>query len=175
MTTNVENFYSVSRMSDSILSKTRALAAVPQEQLLDRRVLEVHTERFVNDIHNHIAAVRSDDELLGHLQESEKNGSHEERKVTQRSKQTWAAPGMKETRADSLSLIQRKIPLETKWTTVPIWRRLFPNRSRQCCVVLTKKNDRLMVPDMGFNQISIGEKVWNWARDFSDEAWLQKI
>ena len=186
MTTNVENYSSVWREWAIFRSypKTRALAAVPQVQLLDRRVMYVHTERLVNDIHNHKAVVRSNDELLGNLQESQRNGSYQERKVTQRSKQTWAAPGMKETRADSLSLIQRKASLNTrktiptneiKWITIPIWRRLFPNRPRQCCVVLTKKNDRLMVPDMGFHQISIGEKVCTWARDFSGEAWLQKI
>ena len=138
-------------------SKTRALAAVPAGtsigpvievhivKILDEYGLEVaipslckpgdityvvisrETERFVNENHNHKEEFRSSNELLGNLQESERNASYEERKATTRFKETWAAPSMKETRAGSLSPIPNKASLytrrtipteEKKWITV---------------------------------------------------------
>ena len=74
-------------------------------------VISRETERFVNEIHNHKEEFRSSNELLGNLQESERNTSYEERKVTTRFKETSAAPNMKETRAGSLSLIPNKASL----------------------------------------------------------------
>ena len=47
-------------------------------------VISRETERFVNEIRDHKAKVRSSNELLGDLQESE-------RKVTNSSEETWAA------------------------------------------------------------------------------------
>ena len=79
-------------------------------------VISRETERFVNESHKHPAEVRSSDELLGNLQESKRNEPHEERKVTTRSKETWSAPSMKETRAGSLSLIPNKASLNTRRT-----------------------------------------------------------
>ena len=55
-------------------------------------VISRDTERFVKENHNHKEEFRSSNELLGNLQESERNASYEERKVTTRSKETWAAP-----------------------------------------------------------------------------------
>ena len=68
----------------------------------------------MNEIHNHNAEVRSIKELLDNLQESKRSEPYEERKVTTRCKETWAAPSTKETRAGSLILVPNKAPLFTK-------------------------------------------------------------
>ena len=69
------------------------------------------TERFVNEIHNHNAQVRSSRELLDNLQESKEGMSYEQRNVTNRHKEIWAAPSKEETRAGSLSpLFQPRLP-----------------------------------------------------------------
>ena len=74
-------------------------------------VISRETERFANEIHDHKEEVKSSNELLRNLQESERNERYEERKVTTRSKENWAAPSMKETRPGSLCIIPRKASL----------------------------------------------------------------
>ena len=70
----------------------RKIAIPPTLDLQDTSYVVIfrETERFVNEIHDHYEEVRSSNELLEDLQESE-------RKETTRSKETWAAPSMKET------------------------------------------------------------------------------
>ena len=65
------------------------------------------TERFVNEIHNHTAEVRSSNGLLENLQESERN-------VTTGNKETWALTSTRKLDADSLSLIPKKASLNTR-------------------------------------------------------------
>ena len=53
---------------------------------------------------------------------------------------------------------------------------LSPKQSRPCYVISIKMNESLMVRDIGFNQISIGEKVcMRESARFRDETWLHKI
>ena len=96
-------------------------------------VISRETERCVNEIHDHKAEVGSRNEMLENLQESERNEPYEERKVTTRSKETWAAPSMKETRAGSLSLFLRKASQNTR-RTIPtsekIWKTIHTNVSQ---------------------------------------------
>ena len=70
-------------------------------------VISRETERFVNEIHDHKEEVRSSDELLGDLQESE-------RKVTTSCNETWAALSTRKLDAGSLSLIPKKASLYTR-------------------------------------------------------------
>ena len=117
-------------------------------------VISRETERFGIEIHDHKEEVRSSDELLGNLKESERNEPYEE-KVTTRSKETWAAPSTKETRAGLSALFQGRHPYRQGELSMPtshkeeLWHCRFPKRSQQCCVILTKRNDRLMVQDIG--------------------------
>ena len=89
-------------------------------------VISKETVRFVNEIHKHNAEVRSSSELLENLPESQRSEPYEERKVTTRSKETWAAPSTKETRAESHPCSTQGIPVhkkiiptnEEKWITI---------------------------------------------------------
>ena len=143
--------------------KTRALAAIPAGTIigpvLDTHIVKIHdryafevaipsicrpedttyvvisreTERFANETHDHKAEARSSDELLENLQESETHEPYEERKVTTRSKETWAAPSMKETRAGLPSLVPNKASFYTR-RTIPtserIWKTIHANASQ---------------------------------------------
>ena len=81
----------------------------------------------MNEIHNHNAQVRSSRELLDDLQESKEGMSYEERKVTNRHKEIWAAPSKEESRAGSFTLVPNKASIytrkiiptnEKKWITI---------------------------------------------------------
>ena len=110
------------------------------------------------------------------------------KKKVKRSKESWAAPSMKETRAGSLSASFQTMPPYSQkepfqWVRrrrsgksfilihgmEEIWHFRFPKRSRQCHVISIKRNDKTAwwFKTLGFNQIS--------TRDFSHEAWLHKI
>ena len=109
--------------------------------------------------------------------------------MTTRSEETWAAPGIEETRAGSLTLVPIKASLYMRkiihtneksgllfmliQEMEVIWQCLLPKPSRKCYVISTKTHDRLMVQD--FNSVSVRKFAYEGARDFSDEAWLQKI
>ena len=150
------------------------------------------TERFVNEIHNHNAEVRSGMELLENLQESKKGEPYEERKVTTRSKETSAAPSMKETRAGSLSLVPNNASLytrkiihtnEKKWNTI----HAHSERGSDLAVSFSKtvttmlrhydQDERESDESRHWESIQsvfVRKVAHEGARDFSDEAWLQK-
>ena len=104
-------------------------------------VIPRETERFVNEIHNHNAEVRSSKELLDNLQESKEG--------TPRHKETWAAPSTKEARAGSLTLVPKKASFMLIQDVEVIWQCRFPKQSRPCYVISIKTNESLMVRDIG--------------------------
>ena len=156
-------------------------------------VISRETERFVNENHNHKEEFRSSNELLGNLQELERNASYEERKVTTPSKETSAAPSKKETRAGFLSLIPNKASLytrrtiptnEEKWITV----RARSRYGGDLAVSISKTFTTMLRHFDREERQSDGARHWDsikailvrkfaheGARDFSDGAWLQKM
>ena len=102
------------------------------------------------------------EELLDNLLKSKEGEPYEEREVTPRHKDTWAAPSTKETRAGFVNLVPNKASSYTK-KIIPtnekkfmliqdvevIWQCLFPKQSRPCCVISMKTNESLMVRDVG--------------------------
>ena len=151
------------------------------------------TERSVNEIHNQKAEVRLGNELLGNRQESERNEPYEERKVTTRSKETWAAPSMKATRAGSFSLIPNTASLNTrrtihmnekKWITIHAHSQnggdLAVSISKTVTTMLCHFDQEERQPNGSRHWDSIKSVLarkfaYEGARDVSDEAWLRKI
>ena len=208
------------RLLESI-RKTKALAAIPAGttigpiaevhivKILDEYGLEVaipsicrpgdtsyvvisrETERLVNEIHKHNAEVRSSNELLRNLQESKRNEPYEEREVTTRSKETWAVPSMKETRASSLALLPNKASQNTMRTILTKEKKLITIHAHSRCggdlaVSISKaittmlrhfdQEERQPDGSRHWDSIKLVRKfAYEGALEFSDEVWLQKI
>ena len=118
---------------------------------------------------------------------------HEERKVPTRSKETWAASGMKETRAGSLTLVPNKASQnirrtihtnEKKWITIHAHSR----NGEELAVPISKAVTTMLRHFHQDERQTDGSRHWDsiksvlvrkfaneGARDVSDEAWLQKI
>ena len=96
-------------------------------------VISRETERFVDDIHDHKQELRSSDELLTAFQKSERKEPCMEEGGSNRTKETYAPKGNKETCANSLSnptsdsLFKKTvIPAgERKWITIEASPSLF--------------------------------------------------
>ena len=125
-------------------------------------VISRETERFVNEIHNHNAEVRSSKELLDNLQESKEGVPFEKRKVTARHKETWAAPRIVQvltllfltrlpyTQGKSFARVRKSGLLFMLIQEVEvIWQYSSPKQSRPCHVTSIKTKERLMDRDIG--------------------------
>ena len=149
-------------------------------------VISRETERFVNEVHTHNTNIMSSKELLEHLQEPEG-------KVATRFKETWADTSTLETRAGSVRLNPNKAPIFT--------RRTIPKHDKNWIVIrATSKYGGALAASISktvtktcrhFDQEereSDGSRHWHsmnhvlerrcardGARNFSDEAWLQKV
>ena len=112
------------------------------------------TERFVNEIRDHIAEVRSSNELLEDLQEWQ-------RKVTTSSNETWAMTSTRKLVANSLSVTPNKASLFTR-RIIPVndkkWIAFQSNVSR----FWSRRTTDWRFERLGFNQISIDETVCTW-------------
>ena len=147
--------------------------------ILDEYGIEVATQSISNP-ENTCYVVISRETVLENLQESEQE-------VTTRSEETWAALGMEETRAGSLRLFTNKASLnarrtirtyEKKWITIHA-------HSRHGGVLAVTKmshhfdqEERESDGSRHWHSIQSGKErnfAREGARDFSDEAWLQRF
>ena len=137
-------------------------------------VISIETERFVNEIHDHKQELRSSNELLAAFKNQEEV-KFLKKKVTQSFKATWACfPYSKE---ESFLRVRRngKLYMVT-YQMLDIGSVSFQRRSQQCFVILTKRNDRLMVQDIGvqLNQRWF-ERLHVKEHKISSKKWLRLI
>ena len=133
------------------------------------------------------------EELLDNLLESKEGEPYEEREVTPRHKDTWAAPSTKETRAGFVNLVPNKASLytkkiiptnEKKWITI----HAHSGRGSDLAVSISKTVTTMLRHFHEDERESDGSRRWEsiksvsvkmfayeGVRDFSDDAWLQKI
>ena len=154
-------------------------------------VISRETERFVNEIHNHNAEVRSSEDLIDKLHESKKEWLSEERKVPPRHKETLAAP-----RKNLVQVLSLLVPKKLPYTQGKSFSRMIESglqfRLIQDVQVIWEVSPKTVTTTLrhfdqderetdgsgflvSFESILVRKFEREGAIVFSDETWLQKI
>ena len=132
-------------------------------------------------------------QTLGHNSRCERSEPYDEREVTTRSEEIWAPPSTKETRAGSLTFVPNKASLYTRRIIPTNEKKLFPIHAHSGygsdSAVSISKTVTTMLRHLdqderesdgsrhrdSIKSVLVRKFAYEGARDFSDEAWMQKI